>query len=194
MSTEAFGPYQTPARMAQKLRAIPFPGDLSGLSVLDIGCDHGFWCHLASERGAARVVGFDRGRDVKGVGFVDLPARNAAQGWPRCEFVSGDLGADWPNLLPDFDLVLCLSMYHHAWANCRDHGALWEWLFVHTHGFLLWEGPLDNSDGVARTATGNDPRYNAAAIREAADTWFDVERVGRAGHVSTREVWRCTPR
>lgn len=48
----------------KKLNRLKIPGDLSGKAVLDIGCNEGFFCRVAKERGAERVVGidFDRAR------------------------------------------------------------------------------------------------------------------------------------
>ena len=65
------------SRMQQKLAAIEdvIP-DLTGKDVLDIGCDFGFWSFLSAERGADKVVGLDRNRDVKGLGKVDLVGLN----------------------------------------------------------------------------------------------------------------------
>src|SRR5688500_4813236 len=36
-----------------------FPQDLTGKTVLDLGCSFGFFCFEAVKRGASRVVGFD---------------------------------------------------------------------------------------------------------------------------------------
>lgn len=154
---EALDLSQPGLRMKQKLAAIPLP-DLAGKSVLDVGCDAGFFCWLALSRGAARVLGVDRGREVAGVGFVDLAARNReiAAGLvnadrlndakPRCEFVAYDIGRQWPDLgggehsgahvctgagsgLPrGFDVVLALSVYHHIYPAVRDHRPIWTWL------------------------------------------------------------------
>jgi len=67
--------YQTPRRMAAKLQAVPLP-ELRGKRVLDVGCDAGAWCWLAAEQGAADVLGLDRGREVRGRGFVDVIKEN----------------------------------------------------------------------------------------------------------------------
>lgn len=43
----------------RKLTRLGLPNDLAGKSVLDIGCNEGFFCRIAKERGASRVVGID---------------------------------------------------------------------------------------------------------------------------------------
>jgi SAM-dependent methyltransferase len=187
------GDYQTAKRMADKLRAIPIPDDLTGLSVLDVGCDHGGFCKLASDRGAARVLGIDRGREVRGAGFVDLAARNTAEGWRGCEFRDVSIGRDWPEL-GKFDLVFCFSLYHHVYGETGDHLAIWRWLWQQTRGTLLWESPVDTRDTTARDRARKHGNYTRDAIWNAASNFFHVEHIGPALHRSHREVWRCTPR
>lgn len=185
------GDYQTATRMAAKLQAIPLPTDFTGLRVLDVGCDHGYWCKLASDRGAAEVVGVDRGRKVRGKGFVDLVRRNTQQQWPRCRFVEVDLGVEWP-VLGVFDIVLCFSLYHHWYGQCGDHYRIWEWLAQHTavDGMLLWEGPYDTKDSTAAQVTARVGDYTRAVIMQAAEAFFDLEVIGPAMHRGHREVWR----
>lgn len=189
------GDYQTAKRMAAKLEAVPLP-DLAGKSVLDVGCDHGEWCRIASERGASRVLGLDRGRGVRKDGqvvHVDLVALNNAQGWRACEFRQFDLGSEWTEF-GAFDVVLFLSVYHHVYGETGDHARIWRWLRSHTAEVLLWEGPVDTRDGVAAMRTRHIGGYTREAILAAAEASFHVEHVGPALHRPHREVWRCLPR
>ena len=191
----AMGDYQTVERMAQKLRAIPVPADLTGKSVLDVGCDHGWWCKLASDRGAARVLGIDRGRGVRVRGklqHVDLAARNNAEGWANCTFQDVNLAEQWPDL-GAFDLVFCFSLYHHLYGETGSHDRIWQWLRARTAGELLWEGPVDTRDPIARDRAKGKP-YTRTEILAAASRHFDVELVGPAIHRPHREVWRCVPK
>lgn len=84
------------------------PPDLSGLTVLDIGCNAGFYSFEMKRRGAARVLGLDHdprylaqacfARDQFG---VDVEFR-------RLEvYELDDLGAE------QFDLVLFLGVFYH---------------------------------------------------------------------------------
>ncbi len=86
-----------------------FPFDLQGKSVLDVGCQVGFFCHEAVRRGAARVVGVDH----------DADAIRQARALAECVGLGGaieyrdlDLETD---PLPEgrFDVVLCLRVVHH---------------------------------------------------------------------------------
>lgn len=87
----------------RKLARLRLPADMSGMSVLDVGCNEGFFCAESVRRGAARVVG------------IDFDA-------PRLDFAReryGALGIDfryqtWERL-PEgpFDLVLWTSAMHY---------------------------------------------------------------------------------
>lgn len=184
--------------MQAKARAIPWP-ELAGKTLLDVGCDHGWWCWRALDMHAAKVVGLDRGRMVEG-GFVELAARNRQ--WAEdhyegqdCAFHATDIGRQWHEF-GRFDVVLCLSMYHHVYHNCGDHAPIWFWLWRHCDGELLWENPIGTDDPVVRmnVAAALHAGYTRAAILEAAEPYFEIEHIGPAQHVPTREVWRCTPR
>lgn len=192
------GDYQQPERMQKKLAAVPAPASMVGMRVLDVGCDHGFWCELAALRGADRVLGIDRGRHVRGRGFVDLPAENAERiKAPACSFARLELGRQWHDF-GEFDLVLVLSVYHHIFEQAGgDHAPVWFWLWRHTAaaGVLLWEGPTGVEDSVVarNVSLGHQAAYVRGEILAAARRWFDVEVVGPAIHEPTREVWRCRP-
>jgi SAM-dependent methyltransferase len=182
--------------MELKRKAIPLP-DLTGKTVLDVGCDHGYWCWLAAERGARDVLGLDRGRSVHGVptDLADRCATRAGKESVPCNFEKIDLGRQWKEY-GLFDVVLCFSMYHHVFENCGSHDAIWYWLWRHTASELLWENPTGTDDSVVRLNVSADKhdRYNIDLIHEAASHWFDVEHIGPALHVPTREVWRCKSR
>ena len=83
-----------------------FPEDLTGKSVLDIGCNYGYFCFEAKKRGASRVLGTD----------VDI------DGLRRARLLADCLGLDVEFALHDvekqpftetFDYVLCLNVLHH---------------------------------------------------------------------------------
>ena len=182
--------YQTPERMAKKSRAIPLP-DLHGKSVLDVGCDHAWWCWEAIRRGAKETLGLDRNRRVYGnqVDLIELN-RRAAAGRP-CWFQKIDLGKEWRDTIR-CDVVFCFSVYHHIYENCGSHESVWLWLWNHTTEQLLWEGPTSTDDPVVRLNVSHP--YRREDILAAAERYFHVEYVGPALHVKTREVWRCKPK
>lgn len=190
--------YQTPKRLAAKLAAIPLPDDLTGLRVLDVGTDFGAFAYLAEERGAADVLGLDRGRDVRGQGQVDLVAMNRAvanQRGSKCRFERVNLGKQWLQF-GRFDVVLVCSMYHHVFEQCRDHNAIWYWLYQHcaNGAQVIFEGPVDDADPVVRANVSPEciGDFTRDKILDAASAWFEPEYIGPALHEPTREVWRFT--
>jgi SAM-dependent methyltransferase len=82
------------------------PADLSGKSVLDIGCRYGFFSFEAARRGARRVLGVDfdqealtKARKVAAINKLDV------------EFREADVSRN--DLTEAFDYVLCLNVLHH---------------------------------------------------------------------------------
>lgn len=85
-----------------KLVAIQMPDSLDGKSVLDLGCNEGFFCKAALARGARRAVGFDANLAT---------VEKAKRRFPEAEFMA----RSWWDLPTDekFDLVLMLSALHY---------------------------------------------------------------------------------
>lgn len=84
-----------------KLIALDLP-NLGGKSVLDVGCNAGFFCGFAEFQGASRVVGVDI--DAAAVG-------TARELFPGCQF----LCQDWDTPGDEkYDVILLLSAISHA--------------------------------------------------------------------------------
>jgi tRNA (mo5U34)-methyltransferase len=84
------------------------PADLSGKSVLDVGCNGGFYCVEAKRRGAARVLGIDGQRQhvrqalfVRKVLGLDLEFRR----FSVYDLQPGNIGR--------FDITLALGLVYH---------------------------------------------------------------------------------
>lgn len=80
------------------------PATWGGASVLDLGCNTGYFCRRASDNGARLVVGIDRDRT-----FADVAIQNC----PDCEIIRGD----WSCIEEygvQFDITLMLSAFHYA--------------------------------------------------------------------------------
>jgi protein-L-isoaspartate O-methyltransferase len=80
------------------------PRDLSGLSLLDVGCNEGYFCQEAWRRGAMHVVGMDRNSK-----FID----QARERDSRTDYRIMDF-AEVPSLNERFDVILLLSALHYA--------------------------------------------------------------------------------
>jgi SAM-dependent methyltransferase len=83
-----------------------FPDDLSGNSVLDIGCMYGYFCFEAEARGASKVVGIDV--NLENIGKCQAIADMKGS---KCRFLQHDIERD--ELDEKFDYILCLNVLHH---------------------------------------------------------------------------------
>lgn len=84
-----------------------FPADLTGKSVLDVGCNYGFFLQEAIRRGARRAVGIEANPDSFRI------ASTLATLWEgKIEVHEGLL--EEVNLKETFDLVIFLNVIHHV--------------------------------------------------------------------------------
>jgi tRNA (mo5U34)-methyltransferase len=94
--------------LAQEMQLWRFPTDLTGKTVLDIGCNDGGYSLAALERGANRVVAIDAFM-TPGLQFVrqHLPLGR------RIEYVSLDIFSEIFLELPPFDVTLFMGVLYH---------------------------------------------------------------------------------
>jgi tRNA (mo5U34)-methyltransferase len=134
------------------------PTDLTGKTVLDIGCNAGFYSIAMAQRGAARIVGIDHDP-----GYL-AQARFAAAllGFPGIEFKqlsTYDVGA----LQERFDLVLFLGVLYHL----RHPLLALDLIHEHVAGDLLvMQSMQRGSDEVAPVEADYD--FNETAHFDAA--------------------------
>ena len=89
------------SRSFEKLAALYLPA-LKGKSVLDVGCNAGFFCGWAAFQQASRVRGIDNNQ-----AFIE----QARLWFEECSFGC----QSWEELGPEkYDLILCLSAIHYA--------------------------------------------------------------------------------
>lgn len=185
---------QPEGRMARKLEALNcvFP-DFEGKRVLDIGCDFGYWSFLAASRGAS-VVGLDRSREVKNLGWVDLPGLNNQSAHANnldARFIAYEAGLQFHDL-GRFDAAFMMSLYHHIYHNTGgDHESIWYWLWTLADE-VIWENPVEAHDQVVQMNVhpAIHQWYTETIIRGCAEKYFTIEYEGPALHESTRVVWR----
>jgi len=84
------------------------PADLAGKSVLDIGCNAGFYAIEMKKRGAARVLGIDSDERY----LEQARLASAALGFPDIEFARLDV-YDVARLCERFDLVIFMGVLYH---------------------------------------------------------------------------------
>jgi SAM-dependent methyltransferase len=91
----------------KKWEAMKMPSELTGKSVLDIGCSEGFFSHQCALRGASPVMGVDTG--LGRLIYASSAARKAGLDIKYRMGLFPDLDVRGP-----FDYVLCLSVLHHS--------------------------------------------------------------------------------
>ena len=89
------------SKSAEKLACLKLPEDLTGKSLLDVGCHEGFFCGVALQRRAARVFGIDKDPAV---------IEQARQRFPGAEFLTASW---WDTPAERFDYILFLSGLHY---------------------------------------------------------------------------------
>ncbi|HIG25036.1 MAG TPA: DUF1698 domain-containing protein [Acidimicrobiia bacterium] len=88
--------------------ASAIPEDLKGTSVLDIGCNAGFFSFESMDRGATDVTGIDLKQ-----GYIDQANFCADVRGQNVDFHTRDI-YDLPALGRTFDLVFCIGILYHC--------------------------------------------------------------------------------
>jgi tRNA (mo5U34)-methyltransferase len=166
-------PVEHPRPTWEKVRAC-LPEDVSGKSVLDVGCNAGFYAVELKRRGAGRVVGVDSQRSlVRQAAFVrdvlglDIEYRRASV---------YDLD---PRELGQFDVVLALGLIYH----CKHLVLALERLYAVTRELLILETavypPRKSPGSFAYEVGGLRPTLHPLAYvenppdaKEAVYNWF----------------------
>lgn len=135
-----------------KLKSLLLP-PLNGKSILDVGCNEGFFCFEAIRQGAIRAVGIDQ-REV----FIKkAKERSASHSMAdKIDFIC----TDWENLPEEkFDVVLLLSSLHYADNQQKLVADIMQ--RVHENGLFILEcGILSGETAEFRKVTrGIDERY-----------------------------------
>ena len=101
-------PGETGDATERKLAMMNLPEDLTGKTVLDIGCNEGFFSFEAERRGASRVLAIDKGEDARAK-FALVKKILGSQ----VEFSDQNLFDIQPARLGRFDIVFFLAVLHH---------------------------------------------------------------------------------
>lgn len=104
--------YSTPGETGNaeqwKLEKMQLPVSLEGKSVLDIGCNEGFFSFEAERRGANRVVAIDKSSEARTKFELIRKIRGS-----NVEFRAVDLHSLSASRDGKFEIVLFLSVFHH---------------------------------------------------------------------------------
>lgn len=101
--------YQTEDKCEGKLKSLDLLADISGARVLDVGCNHGWFCREMRRRGAAHVVGIDKN-------LKNIEAARKYHTLPAPLLKIDFLNQHWDDPFPEgpFDYILHLSAFHYA--------------------------------------------------------------------------------
>src|SRR5438105_14609512 len=150
------------------------PEDLSGKSVLDVGCNAGFYSVEMKRRGAARVLGVDSQRNL--IRQAELVRKVLGQEIDYRRMSVYDLD---PITMGQFDVTLALGLIYH----CKHLVLALEKLFLITRELLVIETaiyPVDRMptpavvEETGKQATLHPLAYieNPADAKEAIYNWF----------------------
>lgn len=87
-------------------------GSLQGRSVLDLGCNAGYWSLAAIEAGCDRVVGVD-GRRMH-IDQAELVFEVKGVDSDRYRFIEDDIFSVDVSAYAPFDIVLCVGVFYHV--------------------------------------------------------------------------------
>lgn len=122
-------PVEHPRPTWEKVRAC-VPDDLTGQTVLDVGCNAGFYSIEMKRRGAARVLGIDAQRDL--IRQAEFVRKVLGLNIEYARMSVYDLD---PRTLGQFDVTLALGLIYH----CKHLVMALERLFLVTRQLLILE-------------------------------------------------------
>lgn len=166
-------PVEHPRPTWEKVRAC-LPEDLAGRSVLDVGCNAGFYAVELKRRGAGRVLGVDSQRNLVRQAVFVRDALGLDIEYRRMSVYDLD-----PRGLGQFDVTLALGLVYH----CKHLVLALEKLFAVTRDLLVLETaiyPPEKSPGsFAYEVGGLQPLLhplayveNPGEAKEAIYNWF----------------------
>jgi tRNA (mo5U34)-methyltransferase len=150
------------------------PEDLSGKSVLDVGCNAGFYSIEMKRRGAERVLGIDSQRDLVRQAMFVRRAIGLEIDYRRMSVYDLD-----PRELGQFDITLALGLIYH----CKHLVLALEKLFLVTRDLLIIETaiypPEKAPESFVYAEGGAEPTLHPLAYienlpdaKEAVFNWF----------------------
>jgi SAM-dependent methyltransferase len=187
MPYQSFDDEKGDSQSLKKLECIKLPENLNGLSVLDIGCNEGFFCLQALKRGATDVVGID---------MNDALIQSARKRVPEARFYTKSW---WDLDETQYDVILFLSAIHYE----KEQKKLLSFLKrrLKPNGLLILEGGVEmdwtkkdwkwvrRHDGPMRFPTISllmDDLLEGYSVRTVGPS------VSQQGDPQSRQVLHCT--
>lgn len=108
----------------KKLGVLRIPQDLSGSTVLDIGCAEGFFLREAIKRGAIQATGVDVSTSRINVN------KYVNELWGFEKKIDARVGSFLDITDETFDVVLCIAVIHHMQRDKKDNKYLDTWKMI----------------------------------------------------------------
>lgn len=194
MAYQSFVPGEGSSKSHAKLAALQLP-DLTGKTVLDLGCNEGFFCFAALQSGATFVTGIDRNAN-----HIASAKRRAVE--LALEDRTLFLNTSWDDIPAGrFDTVLLLSALHYA----KDQMLLLDRIadLLNPGGLLILEAGVDDSTAQDWTPVERGPVKRRSTVHypskrrltEMLQRRFAPRRVGPSvmqnGDPMPRFVYHC---
>jgi 2-polyprenyl-3-methyl-5-hydroxy-6-metoxy-1,4-benzoquinol methylase len=110
---ESLGNYQVKRKIDYNWRLIK-EKILNSNNLLDIGCDVGDYCFKSAELGLI-TLGIDT--NYRNIEFANRQSFKATHKYQQCLFLHQNVDIEFIKKLPEFENILCLSVYHHFVRN-----------------------------------------------------------------------------
>lgn len=183
-------PYGNTLKKQWALNSV-FSSIVRGRSVLEIGCDTGFFPLYSATCGATKATGVDRNRHA----LAKAERARKVMGMPQVDFRFGsipDLGLDAP-----YDTVLFLSAIHYMFSGTcgnkvlfKDMASFVEYISAYAVNFLAIEF-VEPADDAAKLLVDkqfiDSGEYSDASLLRALRAHFEVViDLGRTHYVTRR--------
>jgi len=154
------------------------PKDLP-LTVVDIGCQRGYFVFRFAERG-----GFCMGLEQNQMDVRYANALATKEGVDNASFTCFGVDSENVDALPDFDLVVCMSVFHHFARKLGEEEAkgLMRRIADHAKRYIVFETgePEETSVSWASALNFMKPDTDTWVVEYLKEIGFDtVHRVGR---------------
>ena len=163
---------RSPEYLQWKLQMMQLPEDLSGKSVLDIGCNEGFYAIEAKRRGASRVIVVDKRESAASKFSLVKKVLNH-----DIEFHQLDVCQMDESILGTFDVVLFLAVFHHL----KYPFVAMDKLASVTSGVAIMEVPVIDTESSLDSAIMVRGHSRKGRLRLIPNRQFLIEMLQRAG-------------
>lgn len=155
--------------------------DWRGKDVLDIGCGAGDMLLYVAQAGATTVIGIDKSKEV-----IDGIALRTVGRFPQIHLICRDIEGYFGELMPTFDVILCLSVIPYLSRGIYD---VLGWIANHSQQSIIECQYFGDGPGPVFIEDDDDMQhvFRASSIEKATKLGFTVVE----GRDKERSLWLC---